>query len=90
VRRIDRIDISEQREGQDLLGVAGLGSIMGLTFEGNGFVRHMIRNIVGTLVGMGRGDLSPKDVVSILDARQRKEAGVCAPACGLYLVRVIY
>jgi tRNA pseudouridine38-40 synthase len=90
VRRIDGIGISEEGEGPDFLGVAGPGSIISLTFEGSGFVRHMIRNIVGTLVGVGRGDLAPKDVGRILESRQRKEAGVCAPASGLYLVRVIY
>lgn len=89
VRRIDRIGIAEEG-APDFLGVGASGSILGLTFEGNGFVRHMIRNIVGTLVDVGRGSISSEDVERILAARERKEAGVCAPACGLYLVRVIY
>jgi tRNA pseudouridine38-40 synthase len=89
VRRIDRIDM-EDGGGQAALGMVPSGSILSLTFEGNGFVRHMIRNIVGTLVEVGKGAMAPADIERILAARQRKEAGMCAPACGLYLVRVVY
>lgn len=68
----------------------GQCELISLTFEGDGFVRHMIRNIVGTLADVGQGKVGPHDVQRILGARERKEAGVCAPACGLYLVRVMY
>lgn len=57
---------------------------------GSGFLHHMVRNIVGTLVEVGRGSLEPSDLTRILDARDRTAAGPTAPARGLYLVEVIY
>jgi tRNA U38,U39,U40 pseudouridine synthase TruA len=50
----------------------------------------MVRNIVGTLVEIGRGSLEPADLKRILDARDRTAAGPTAPARGLYLVEVVY
>lgn len=55
-----------------------------------GFLRHMMRNIVGTLVEVGRGGRRPADVKRILEARDRRLAGVTAPPQGLYLVQVLY
>jgi len=57
---------------------------------GNGFLHHMVRNIVGTLVEVGRGSLDVEDVPRILAARDRMLAGPTAPARGLYLVEVVY
>jgi tRNA pseudouridine38-40 synthase len=57
---------------------------------GSGFLHHMVRNIVGTLVEIGRGALEPSDLTRILDARDRTAAGPTAPAHGLYLVEVVY
>ena len=90
VRRLDRIDIREVDGPDPIFSCGGEGSLVELEFEGAGFVRHMIRNIVGTLVDIGRGRISPQDVGSIIAARKREQAGRCAPACGLYLLRVIY
>jgi tRNA pseudouridine38-40 synthase len=56
----------------------------------NGFLRHMVRNIVGTLVEVGRGARPPTDVKRILEACDRRLAGVTAPPQGLYLVEVLY
>jgi len=58
--------------------------------EGSGFLRHMVRNIVGTLLLVGRGSLSPEDVVGIIQSRDRSKAGPTAPPQGLYLVAVNY
>jgi tRNA pseudouridine38-40 synthase len=58
--------------------------------RGNGFLHHMVRNIVGTLIEVGRGKLAPEDIVEILKARDRTRAGPAAPARGLCLVRVEY
>ncbi len=59
-------------------------------FEADGFLRHMVRNIVGTLVDVGRRRFSIADFAAIVAARDRKRAGIAAPPHGLYLVRVDY
>jgi len=56
----------------------------------DGFLRHMVRTIVGTLVEVGRGKLSDKEFVALLAARDRRRAGMTAPARGLCLVEVRY
>jgi len=58
--------------------------------KGSGFLHHMVRNIVGTLMEVGRGRLAPADVTRILAARDRTLAGPTAPAQGLCLVEVEY
>lgn len=58
--------------------------------EGDGFLLHMVRTMVGTLIEVGRGKIPPARVASILKARDRKKAGPTAPAWGLYLLRVKY
>ena len=60
------------------------------TIRGNGFLHHMVRNLVGTFLQVGKGSLKPEDVPAILAARNRSAAGATAPACGLYLVNVEY
>ena len=58
--------------------------------RGNGFLRFMVRNIVGTLVDVGLGKIPPDDVGEILKSRDRSQAGATAPPQGLFLVRVNY
>jgi tRNA pseudouridine38-40 synthase len=58
--------------------------------RGSGFLHHMVRNLVGTFVLVGKGTLKPSDVERILEARNRSAAGATAPASGLYLVGVEY
>ena len=57
---------------------------------GDGFLRHMVRNMVGTLVEVGAGRLAPTQVRGILEARSRAQAGRTAPSHGLFLVNVRY
>jgi len=65
-------------------------NIIAIEIEGSGFVYHMVRNIVGTLVLIGKGRLKSDEMQKILTARERKRAGATAPARGLYLVSVSY
>jgi tRNA pseudouridine38-40 synthase len=58
--------------------------------SGNGFLHHMVRNLVGTFLLVGKRTLTPQDILRILGERNRSAAGPTAPAEGLYLVSVKY
>ena len=58
--------------------------------RGNGFLHHMVRNLVGTFLQVGKGSLAPAEIPAILAARDRRAAGPTAPPEGLYLVKVEY
>jgi tRNA pseudouridine38-40 synthase len=60
------------------------------TIHGSGFLHHMVRNLVGTFLLVGKGTVGQEDLGRILDARERTAAGPTAPASGLYLVEVDY
>jgi len=60
------------------------------TIRGNGFLHHMVRNLVGTFLQVGKRSLTADDIPAILAAIDRSAAGATAPACGLYLVSVEY
>jgi len=60
------------------------------TVRGSGFLHHMVRNLVGTFILVGKATLTGEDVTRILEARNRSAAGATAPASGLYLVNVEY
>jgi tRNA pseudouridine38-40 synthase len=57
---------------------------------GSGFLHHMVRNVVGTLVEMGRGAVQAREMATILEAKDRSAAGPTAPPQGLFLVSVAY
>ena len=65
-------------------------SLISYEVRGSGFLHHMVRNLVGTLVEIGRGKLTPRDVLRILEAGDRRLAGPTAPAQGLCLMKVEY
>jgi len=61
-----------------------------LLFTGNGFLRHMVRNLSGTIIEVGRGKRSVEDFERILKSKDRQQAGTTAPPHGLTLLRVNY
>lgn len=65
-------------------------NILYIDFVGSGFLKYMVRNIVGLLIEIGSSKKKYEDVKKILDAKDRKKAGICAESCGLYLVNVNY
>jgi tRNA pseudouridine38-40 synthase len=70
--------------------VKNSGRRLTLTVEGNGFLHHMVRNMAGTLLEVGRGLMSMDDFRELFAKRDRTLAGFTAPAHGLILVKVRY
>ena len=66
------------------------GSVLEFTFDGDGFLYRMVRNLVGALVKVGQGRLSVAELKKILASRSRSTAPPTAPAEGLYLLKVRY
>ena len=58
--------------------------------RGSGFLKHMVRNLVGTLIEVGKGNRRPEDLAVLIAAQDRSLAGATAPGSGLYLVSVEY
>mgnify|MGYP001106611512 CR=1 FL=1 len=78
IRRIYNIELRE------------INDMVHITIEGNSFLRHMIRIIVGTLVYIGLGKIQRKDLPEIIKSKDRTIAGPTAPPQGLFLERVFY
>ncbi len=74
----------------DKLDIEVCGEEIRFIVEARSFLHHQVRNMVGTLKMVGDGHLEPEDVKKILEAKKRSAAGVNAPACGLYLNKVMY
>jgi tRNA pseudouridine38-40 synthase len=70
--------------------IAPQGDELHIEVHGRGFLRHMVRNLVGSLVDVGRGKRPPAWLGQVLAARSRSAAGRAAPAHGLFLVSVDY
>ncbi|MHB1021897.1 MAG: tRNA pseudouridine(38-40) synthase TruA [Acidobacteriaceae bacterium] len=66
------------------------GQLLRYSVCGNGFLHHMVRNLVGTFIEVGCGRLAPDDLPRILAAKNRSAAGPTAPASGLFLMHVGY
>jgi len=79
VRRVERID---WRRGQS--------GLIQFEIEASGFLKQMVRAIVGTLVEVGKGRIRSEEFLTILESRDRKKAGPTAPAHGLFLREVKY
>jgi tRNA pseudouridine38-40 synthase len=78
VRTIQRLDVAAA-DGETVIEI-----------EGDGFLRHMVRIIVGTLAEVGSGNRAASTIADVIAARDRRAAGVTAPAAGLTLVAVRY
>lgn len=78
VRTIHRFEINETNE------------FLIIDIEANAFLHHMVRSIVGTLIDVGRGKISPRQVKDILESRNRQLAGPTVPAHGLTLMKIYY
>jgi len=78
IRTIHRIDVVEQEGG------------VRLEFEGSGFLYKMVRNLVGTLLEVASGKRELEEIQTLLEAKDRRAAGIAAPARGLFLVKVNY
>ena len=74
----------------DKLDIITNGAEIDFVVEARSFLYHQVRNMVGTLKEVGDGKLQPEDVKTILEKKNRACAGVTAPACGLYLSKVMY
>jgi tRNA pseudouridine38-40 synthase len=72
------------------ISVKKYGPLIKIDVEADGFLYNMVRNIVGTLIDIGRGRLIPGSMAKILKAKDRRQAGPAAPARGLCLLKVKY
>jgi len=90
--RVTRKPLSTLSMAEGRLEVPGAGGGDLITYEitGDGFLRHMVRAIAGTLVDIGRGRWPVEEMRAVLDSRDRGRAGPTAPGCGLFLVGVEY
>ena len=79
VRTLERVEIEREPSGELVFWV-----------EGDGFLRHMVRNLVGTLLEVGSGQRSIESMAELLASEDRRQAGPTAPALALTLVRVFY
>ncbi len=79
IRKVTRAELTQEKD-----------NIIQFEIEADGYLRFMVRNIVGTLVSVGLGKLEPSDIKKILDSKDRRNASTTAPPNGLFLVKVRY
>jgi tRNA pseudouridine38-40 synthase len=88
-RTVDSIDVSRLQE-ISFMTASIKGDFIKIRVEANAFLRHMVRNIVGTLAEVGKGKISPHQFREILESRDRTSAGPTAPGNGLFLEHITY
>lgn len=89
VRDIIQIEVNDFNSAE-FMGFTLDAPLIKISIKANAFLRHMARNLVGTLVEVGKGKLQPDDIEKILKLKDREKAGPTAPACGLFLEKIIY
>jgi tRNA pseudouridine38-40 synthase len=89
VRTIHDIEISEL-PSVEFIGFRFITPVTRIRIRANAFLRHMARNIAGTLVEIGMGKRRPAEMKEILESQDRRLAGKTAPACGLFLEKIEY
>ncbi|MDH4027377.1 MAG: tRNA pseudouridine(38-40) synthase TruA [Nitrospirota bacterium] len=89
VREVTSINISEA-DSFGFIAFTMKAPVIKITIEANAFLRHMARNIAGTLVDIGRGNIPSDMMKDILDSKDRMAAGQTAPARGLFLEKIVY
>ncbi len=89
IRTIYSLKLESLRE-IDFMSVTLRGNFIKIRIEADGFLRHMVRNIAGTLIEAGTGRISGSDLRKILESRDRNLAGPTAPAQGLFLEQILY
>jgi tRNA pseudouridine38-40 synthase len=82
MRRLMAVAVAKQPQSE--------GTLVRFEFTANAFLQHIVRNLVGTLVAIGSGELATADAGLILERGDRRQAGVTAPPQGLALVEVLY
>jgi tRNA pseudouridine38-40 synthase len=88
-RTVYAADITRLDE-MNFMTAALKGNFIKFRIEGNAFLRHMVRNVAGTLVEVGKGNMTVETFVRVLQSRDRTMAGPTAPARGLFLERIVY
>ncbi|TAL23590.1 MAG: tRNA pseudouridine(38-40) synthase TruA [Nitrospirae bacterium] len=88
-REIISFDI-ERLERIDFMTAGITGDFIKIRIEANAFLRHMVRNIVGTLIEIGRGKMAVNSISAAFEHRDRKRTGPTAPAKGLFLEKINY
>mmetsp|Transcript_18298 Transcript_18298/g.8518 ORF Transcript_18298/g.8518 Transcript_18298/m.8518 type:complete len:107 (+) Transcript_18298:406-726(+) len=79
LRTIIKAEIIKQKDSYILFEV-----------EADGFLRYMVRNIIGSIVDVGLGKITPQEFRAIRESKDRSLAGITAPALGLFLMKVKY
>lgn len=90
IRTITGVDFGVRPTADIGLTLADDEKVLELEIRGDGFLRHMVRAIAGTLIEVGQGRLAPSDMDRLLAGAPRSEAGPTAPPHGLTLLRVEY
>lgn len=74
----------------ELIKITKDKNVITIDIKANAFLHHMVRNITGTLLKIGYGDKNPEWMSEVLGEKDRKAAGMTAPACGLYFIKAFY